>query len=368
MTQPLRVLFTGYAPVHFVCFLPLYKRLVQEPGVELHVAGGLREKRPEGFRFHLNAMYGPFGVPRERMLSMEEIAERDFDILFGANTKMLHPRSVDTKIQIFHGVSFRNRAIRPENLGADYFFMAGKYMRRRFEDANLLKDGDERAIDVGFLKTDGLIDGSLNRQSLLASYGFDGTRPVLLYAPTGQKHCSMETMGMDFIEAVQATGKYDLLIKLHDHPHGCTENWPAKIAELENDHTRLVESFDVTPLLFLADLLITDASSVSSEYSLLDRPMVFLDVPKLLKKAAKKDDSMMDLSTWGRNGGEVVPDPESAIKAIEHGLANPANKSEIRRQAASDLFYNPGSSVDFAMDWLRANFLNQPALTSASDH
>ncbi len=365
MTQPLRVLFTGYAPVHFVCFMPLYKQLVQEPGVELHVAGGLREKREDGnHRFHLHEMYRPFGVPTDRMLTMDEIANRDFDILFGANTKMLMPRSVKKKIQIFHGVSFRNRAIRKENLGADYFFMAGNYMRRRFEEADLLEPNDPRAINVGFLKTDGLVDGSLDRQSLLASYGFDGSRPVLLYAPTGQKHCSMETMGMDFIRAVQATNRYDLLVKLHDHPHGCTENWAAKIAELENQHTRLVESFDVTPLLFLSDLLITDASSVSSEFSLLDRPMVFLDVPKLLKKAAKKDGSMMDLATWGRNGGEIVPDPEAAIAAIDHALANPAAKSEIRRESAQDLFFNPGASVDFAMDWLRDNFINQPALVS----
>ena len=46
--------------------------------------------------------------------------------------------------------------------------------------------------------------------------------------------------------------------------------------------------------LFVADLLISDASSVSNEYALLDRPMVFLDVPKLLKTARGKG-SMVDL-------------------------------------------------------------------------
>ncbi len=360
----LRVLFTGYAPVHFVCFLPLFRRLVNEPDIEIHVAGGLREKTEEGHRFHTSAMYRPFGLSARQMLSMDEIAERDFDLLFAANTKMLMPRSAKASVQVFHGISFRNRAIRKENLGADYFFMAGPYMKRRFVEADLIGENDPRALDIGFMKTDRLVDGSLDRDALLASYGFDGSRPVLLYAPTGQKHCSMETMGMDFIRAVQESGKYDLLVKLHDHPHGCTENWAARVAEVENRHTRLVESFDVTPLLFMADLLVTDASSVSSEYSLVDRPMVFLDVPKLLKKAAGKEGSMMDTETWGRNGGLIVPDPEAALLAIEESLARPANKSEIRRQMAQDLFFNPGKSVDHALAWIRQSFV--PSLSVAS--
>ena len=30
-----RILFAGYAPVHFVCFLPVYRRLVEDPAVEI---------------------------------------------------------------------------------------------------------------------------------------------------------------------------------------------------------------------------------------------------------------------------------------------------------------------------------------------
>jgi len=211
--QPTRILFTGYAPVHFVCFLPFYQKLINEPNVEIYVSGGLREKQEDGnHKFHLMAMYRPFGIPAERMLTMTEIANMDFDILFASNTKMLEPRSVKTKIQVFHDISFRNRAIRKENLGADYFFLAGPYMKRNFANAGLLAENDPRGLDMGFLKTDRLINGELNRDSLLNSYGFDGSRQVLLFAPTGQKHCSMETMGMEFIEKVKATGKPKLLV------------------------------------------------------------------------------------------------------------------------------------------------------------
>ena len=40
-----RILFTGYAPVHFVCFRPVYERLRRVPGVQVFVSGG---RDPDG--------------------------------------------------------------------------------------------------------------------------------------------------------------------------------------------------------------------------------------------------------------------------------------------------------------------------------
>ena len=35
-----RTLFAGYAPVHFLCFFPVYKRLVADPRLEIYLSGG----------------------------------------------------------------------------------------------------------------------------------------------------------------------------------------------------------------------------------------------------------------------------------------------------------------------------------------
>ena len=42
-----RILFTGYAPVHVVCFLPVYRRLVGVPGVEIFFSGGFWRVRDD---------------------------------------------------------------------------------------------------------------------------------------------------------------------------------------------------------------------------------------------------------------------------------------------------------------------------------
>ena len=245
MTAPIRVLFTGYAPVHYLCFQPLHERLRAIPGVEVSVSGGLERRTPGGIVHDEHAMYGPLGVPPDEILSIAEIRERDFDYLFAGNTTLLLPRSVRKKVQIFHGVSFRNRAIRPANMSCDVYFLAGPYMERRFAETGLLPPGDPRALRIGFMKTDRLLDGSLDRPRLLEAAGFDGTRPVVLYAPTGQKQNSLETVGPDVLEKLAAAGRFDVLLKLHDHPKNTGTDWRARLAPLESPHFRVSREPDV---------------------------------------------------------------------------------------------------------------------------
>lgn len=361
MTQPAAttVLFTGYAPVHFVCFRPIFDRLARLPEFDVFVSGGLRTKTDSGYDYDGPGLYAPFDVPEKHVLSVDEIRARDFDVVMAANTKMILPRIFKTRIQLFHGISFRNRAIRTENMNCDHYFVVGPYMQQRFEEAELLQDNDDRAIPIGFPKTDLLANGRLDRPALLRQYGFDGSRPVILYAPTGEKHNSLEIKGEEVIRRLSESNRFDLLIKLHDHPKNKSIDWRAKLAAFENDHTKVVRGFDVVPVLGLADLLITDASSVSSEYSLLDRPMVFLDVPKLIARMMERKGSMLDMDTWGRHAGVVVKKPEKITDAIDKCLADPAAHSEVRRAMAKDLFYNPGSATDAALAWLQQKYSGQ---------
>ena len=132
-------------------------------------------------------MYAPFAVPEGAVLTVDEIRERHFDLLVAANTKKIAPDSFDRSIEIFHGMSFRNRAIAlPANGANDHYFVLGPYMRRRLSELGILATDDPRVVEVGFPKTDRLLDGTLDR-AVLRAHGLDGRRPVLLYAPTGAK-------------------------------------------------------------------------------------------------------------------------------------------------------------------------------------
>ena len=351
MRSATRILFTGYAPVHFLCFQPIYDHLRRRSDFEVHLSGGIRSKASSGgFSYDGEAMYGTFDIEPGAVKPVETIAQEEYDLLFSANTKMILPRTVTTKVQIFHGISFRNKAVREENANADFYFLVGPYMRRRFAERGMLDDADPRALSIGFPKTDRLVNGTLCRDTLLADYGLSGDRPILLYAPTGQRGNSLETMGESVIQRIAASDNFDLLVKLHDHGKG-TASWKERLTRLEGPRTRLVEELDVIPLLFVADLLITDASSVANEYALLDRPIVFLDVPELIG-AAMADGSAVDLETWGRKGGVLVETPDDVVDAVSRSLEHPHWGSDIRRNSVADLFYNPGHATEAAVDWI----------------
>lgn len=354
----LRILFAGYAPVHFICFRPLYDRLSLLPGVQVFVSGGLRSKTENGHQYDEQAMYRRFKLPEGTVLSVEEIQQRDFDVLFAAHTRLILPRNVRKKIQIFHGISFRNKAVRPENMQCDHYFVVGPYMRRRFLEAGLLPANDERAVRVGFMKTDRLLNGTLDRPRLLAEFGFSGERPVLLYAPTGARQNSLEIMGEKVIAQITASGRYDLIVKLHDHPKNTDIDWSARLARFEDAHCRIACEPDIIPLLHLSDLLISDASSVSNEYTLLDRPLIFLNTPELIEHARVANNSMLDLATWGRKAGVVVERVEEIEGALRFSMEYPSANSEVRRAMAEDFFYNPGTATETAMRWLQQHVLD----------
>ena len=83
-----RILFTGYAPVHFACFRPLYERLVHLPGIEMFLSGGLRTKTADGDAYDEQGLYSQFGLPQDRILSVAEVRTRDFDVVFAASTDL----------------------------------------------------------------------------------------------------------------------------------------------------------------------------------------------------------------------------------------------------------------------------------------
>lgn len=348
---PARLLFSGYAPVHFICFRPLYERLRRIPGIEVYFSGGKVVDEQEGRKIYdTAALYRGMGLPADRILTLDEMATRTFDLAFCAHTSGFFPKRRCPRVQIFHGVSFRNLAVRDKQDHYDHFLLVGPYMRRTFQRRRILPAGDPRALEIGFPKLDRLVDGSLDRGRILRRMGLDGRRPVLLYAPTGAKGNSLETMGEEVIRRLRSEGRYDLLVKPHDHPKNRID-WFSRLRKYEGPHVRLVRDFDVVPYLFAADLLISDASSVASEYSLLDRPIVFLDVPKVIA-AARRKGSLVDLNTYGRKTGITVRRAAEVPGVVRWFLEHPGYRSPLRRAMAGDLFYGPGGATDRAVAWI----------------
>ncbi len=341
-----RIMFSGYAPVHFLSFLPVLRRLETTPGVEVWLSGGFRHKEQDGtLRFVSAGFYDPFDVDRRRVLSVEETRQEDFDVVVCAHlSDALFPRSAGRTVQIFHGVSFKNYAVREKALRFDYLCLPGHYHARRYRERGIVPPGGTQIFVTGFAKMDRLVSGELDRDRLLCAQGLDPAKPTLLYAPTGDRANSLETMGEKVIATLGRRGHWNVLVKPHDHPKEKID-WFSRLTPLESASVRLVRDLDIVPYLHAADLLLSDASSAITEFCLLDRPIVLLNVPKLLHRVVERGGAL-DLDGYGHQLGPVVDDPESVPSVVAAQLRDSSAYAVVRRRVAREVFYRPGMASE----------------------
>lgn len=338
-----RILFAGSAPIHFVCCQPVYQRLRNDPRIEFWLSGGFKKSESdEETKFVLEGFYDPFPVDRARVIPIEQARQEEFDVFIAASaSKAVFPRYAAKKVQIFHGMSFRNFSAREKYLKFDFICMAGQYLAEMYRRRGLIRAGGPQYLITGFAKDDPLVDGSLDRGATLRRIGVDPRRPTILLAPTGSRHNAMETMGLEVVRRIRDDGRWNLLVKLHDHPKDTSIDWGKELGALENERVRHIRELDIVPFIHAADLVMTDASSVATEFTLLDRPIVFLDVPELLKEVEQRG-GLLDLDTYGRRIGVVVEKPSDVVAAVADAFAHPDREGEIRRKVARMVFHDPG--------------------------
>jgi len=337
--------FIGYrakTPMNYLLFQPVHERLARDPRIELRFFGKMFG------RHQARRVYELAGAGQVRLMHHFVARYFPFDLYISPNFSVGSVLA-RTKVHTFHGVSFKNRAISRRARKFDAVFVVGPYMQRRLVEQGIFEQGDPRMRPVGMPKLDALLDGSLSREVILTELGCRADRPTVLYAPTWGAESSLHVMGEDVIRNLCGRGM-NVVVKLHDSsfdPRKSHIPWVERLRELA--HPDLVvtpRGRNVVPLLFAADVLISDASSVAYEYLLLDRPVIFLAFPGQLDEVGEK----ADLETWGRKVGITVDDAGGIAAAVESALADPSRQRDVRRQAAGDIFYNPGSATGHAVE------------------
>jgi len=187
----------------------------------------------------------------------------------------------------------------------------------------------------------------LQRDDVLRWLRLDPTRPTILYAPTWSANSSLNLMGLELVAGLLERS-WNVIVKLHDRSRDPRPfysggiDWPARLAGVMAGKTgHLVSDADICPYLAAADVMITDHSSAGFEYLLLDRPLVRIHVPELLRGSNIGEEYVRLLAEAARS----VVGPLEALRAVEHGLADPAVGSISRRTVAEDLFFDPGGAT-----------------------
>jgi len=339
-----KILFFGVSPMNYAVFKPVHKELEKDERIEVFFCS-----KYEGSRNPAKLYRDKLGMTNERLINLRLAGLKKFDLYISPDI-MMAGRRCRLKVHTFHGVSFKGKAYSGKVFSFDKLFITGEYMRRKFVSDGILSEDDSRIEKIGMPKLDALVNKSINREEILGKLSLDPELPVVIYAPTWSQKSSLYTIGDELIKKLSAE-KINLLVKLHDHSYDLRRNpvdWKKKLSDMERENSRLrvIRDYDIIPYLFSSDLLISDLSSVTNEFLLLDRPIVFIDTPKLEERYKNS----IELHTWGRKSGYLAKSIDEVAEAIQRGIENPAEHSAIRNEMAEDLFYNRGCATGKAVE------------------
>jgi CDP-glycerol glycerophosphotransferase (TagB/SpsB family) len=144
---------------------------------------------------------------------------------------------------------------------------------------------------VGVPRSDVFFDATYiaeARARIRTQYGIPENKRVVLFAPTfrgnGQKSATYDFELIDWQKLGDAIGEdAAVLVKMHPFVRKYPEELAANPA-----FTNVSDNREINDLLFAADLLVTDYSSVIFEYALLRRPTIF-HVPDLAEFQSSRD-------------------------------------------------------------------------------
>lgn len=342
-----RVLLSAGSPMNVVVMRPILDVLRADPRIELFFTGDYRQSDGREEIARLARLTG-----LEEVTSLDEQQAKDLGAdLYLCPDGSRYGKRCHSRVLLFHGVSFKGRSIQERARWFHKVFLVGPYQRRRFVKQEIFADDDPRLLEIGMPKLDRLVRGEIDAQAVRRELGCEKEDTCVLYAPTWGDQSSLHTMGEELIEALAARPHTRLVVKFHDHhlnPDRTSVDWARRSREWNWDRVVVYDDLDVVPALAAADVLVTDASSVSQEFCLLDRPILFADVPELFDSERYR--RTVDLATWGRQAGKLFRTPAEASRALDAAIADPAAQSEIRRALAADLFYDPGNATDRAVE------------------
>ena len=235
------------------------------------------------------------------------------------------------KVQVFHGLAGEKKGHFRIRHYFDLYLTQGPYFTKKFYKLrNRHKNFD--VIETGWPKLDvygkKLHSYDTTKEALLAKFK---AKKIVLYAPTFSPSLNSASFLLDEFKKLAENKDYLILIKFHDLMSADLIDAYKKLSN-ENDTVIFEEERNIIKFLLIADILISDTSSVVYEFLLLDKPVLTFksnskniqwDNSLTYSNLVKKIESNLDKDHFKSKRKEIVRqyhpynDGNSAIRMVE---------------------------------------------------
>ncbi|NEW60650.1 CDP-glycerol--glycerophosphate glycerophosphotransferase, partial [Sulfurovum sp. bin170] len=174
------------------------------------------------------------------------------------------------KAQIFHGLAGEKEEYFDINGYFDLYLTQGPYFTERFEELSL-KYKNFTVTETGWSKLDNFFAISdktkEKKEQLLTKYS---AKHIVLYAPSSSSSLTSAVVLKDVIKRLSSHKDILFMIKFAE---SMDEETIEAYRELDISNIMIVED-DITQIIQIADLLLSDTSSVVYEFIFLDKPVI----------------------------------------------------------------------------------------------
>ena len=233
----------------------------------------LKEKNHEFIWFIRPEILDKFPYQEQRFTSkIEDLVRFNSDAIFVPGNEVPHYlRGVKT--QVFHGLAGEKKGhFRIRNY-FDLYLTQGPYFTKWFSKA-ATKHKDFNVVQTGWSKLD-VYGKALHKydSDKLALLKKSKAKKIILYAPTFSPSLTSAPHLLTQIEELAKSKEYLIVIKFHDlMAEDMIDSYKKLSMSFEN--VLFIEERNIIKYLLIADLMISDTSSVVYEFLLLDKPVI----------------------------------------------------------------------------------------------
>ena len=173
---------------------------------------------------------------------------------------------------IYHGITFTKtvtyRQLKNHKDSRYYIFLEGDQSIKSLKSSGSL--GNSIFFKVGYPKMDPYFQvGKYNKEKILSLLGLDHSKPTVLFAPTYKPTCLYDLKDAIFEETLE----YNLIIKLHHYAwlgkyasHSQHKIFENRINQYPHSIIISKDDYNILPLFYVADTLISEASGAITEF------------------------------------------------------------------------------------------------------